>query len=301
MEKEISFYSSGYKLMGTISIPNISDISTMVPAVVFSHGYGSNKDESGDFILISKKLREIGVASLRFDMRGSGYSDYPMGKKLCGTEWKEDLISAVSFVSTYPGVDPDRIGVIGESMGGANVIQTAGEEGKIKCVVALAPIADGFDLIRKNWIDNNSERGFNNFLKELEEDRIRRTIYGNSNLIKLTYALAYKKRYVEMVETLNKSVEDTIFSYYIRYESIDSILKMKPINSIDKIAPRPLLIMAGKRDGIVPWERHAKILFEKANEKKKLVLFDEGDHKLLVKPTKEKALNEVIEWVKKYL
>jgi len=101
-------------LIEVISIPDNIDVkSSRIPAIVFSHGYGSGKDESGDFILISKKLREIVVASLRFDMRGSGFSGYMMGKKLCGTEWREDLISAVYFIGSYPGIDPCRIGVIG--------------------------------------------------------------------------------------------------------------------------------------------------------------------------------------------
>lgn len=302
MEKEVSFFSNGCRLIGVISLPDKIEIkNSKIPGIIFSHGYGSDKDESGDFVLISKKLREIGVASLRFDMRGSWLSDHVIGKKLCGTEWKEDLISAVHFVSAYPGIDPFRIGVIGESMGGANVINAAAEETRIKNVVALSPISDGYDFIKQNWLDISGEKGFNLFLKELEEDRFRRTRYGNSNLVKLTYALAYKKRYVEIVNSLNESVVNKYFSHYVRFESIDSILKMKPIDSVDKIAPRPLLIMGGKNDEIVPWKRHGEMLFKKAKKKKRMVLFSDGDHKLLNEPTKENTLNEILNWVIKYL
>ena len=182
MEKEINFYSSGVELSGILSIPEKVQ-HKKIPAVVFSHGYGSGRDELGSYILISEHLNKIGFATFRFDMRGSGYSKYTPGKKLCSTEWKEDLKSAVYFISSYPEIDNNRIGVIGESMGGAIVIQTAAECSKIKCIIALAPIADGYDLIKQNWLTNRGEKDYRDFLEELEEDRIRRTKYESSNLV----------------------------------------------------------------------------------------------------------------------
>jgi uncharacterized protein len=300
MEKEVSFYSSGIELNGIINLP--AEVrNTEVPIVVFSHGYGSGKDELGSYNFISDCLSEVGIASLRFDMRGSGYSKYLMGKKLCSTEWKEDLKSAVYFVSTYPGIDNNRIGVIGESMGGAIVIMAAAETAKIKCVIALAPIADGCNLIKQNWQSNKKEEEYNDFLKDLEEDRIRRTKYGTSNLVKLSYALAYCKKDTEIVDSINKTFEDKLFSYYVRYESIDSVLDLKPIKFIDQIAPRPILILAGEEDTIVPPETNAKILFKKAKGIKKLVLFKEGNHRLLSGTIKERVLKKIVSWVKTYL
>ena len=301
MEKEVSFYSNGIKLSGIINIPDRLREGIKLPLIVFSHGYGSGRNALGDFKLISEILEENNTASLIFDKRGSGYSEYLMGKKLCGTEWNEDIVSAVSFVSCYPGIDPSRVGLIGESMGGANVIQTAALDTRVKCIIALAPIADGFDLIKQNWLVVNGEKKFNEFLSELEEDRMRRTIYGTSNLIKLTHAMAFKKNDVQLVKELHNNVDDKNFSYYVRFESVESVMNMRPIDYIADIAPRPILIMAGKKDTIVPWERHSKLLFKKAGVKKKLILFDEGGHKLLSGTCKDKALKEIIKWTSKYL
>jgi dipeptidyl aminopeptidase/acylaminoacyl peptidase len=297
VEKEVKFYSGGSELIGIINIPdNIH--GKKAPAMVFSHGYGSGRDELGSYILISDYLDKTGVASFRFDMRGSGYSKYTMGKKLCSTEWKEDLKSAVYFICTYPGIDDSRVGVIGESMGGAIAIQAAAETTKIKCVVALAPIADGYDLIKQNWLSNKGEEEYRKFLIELEEDRLRRTKYGTSNLVKFSHALAYNKSDIEIVDSINENLEDELFSYYIRYESVDSVLDLKPIKFIDQIAPRPILILAGIKDSIVPTDRHAKLLFNKAKGKKKLVLFDKGNHRLLSDSLKEEVLNIIGKWIK---
>jgi len=300
MEKEINFYSSGVELNGIINLPEKVQ-HNKIPAVVFSHGYGSGRDELGSYILISEHLNRIGFATFRFDMRGSGYSKYTPGKKLCSTEWKEDLKSAVYFISSYPGIDDNRIGVIGESMGAAIVIQTAAECLKIKCIIALAPIADGYDLIKQNWLANRGEKDYRNFLEELEEDRIRRTKYESSNLVKLSYALAYSKNSTEVVDSIKETVDDKLFSYYVRYESVDSLIDLKPIKFIEEIAPRPILILAGMKDDIVPYERHAKLLFKKAKEKKEVILFKEGDHLLLKGSLKEEVLSIVKKWFVRYL
>jgi uncharacterized protein len=300
MEKEINFYSSGFELNGILSIPEKVQ-HNKIPAVVFSHGYGSGRDELGSYILISEYLNKIGFATFRFDMRGSGYSKYIPGKKLCSTEWKEDLKSAVYFISSYPGIDDNRIGVLGESMGGAIVIQAAAECSKIKCIIALAPIADGYDLLKQNWLANRSEKDYRNFIEELEEDRTRRTKYGSSNLINLSYALAYSKKSTEVVDSIKETVDDKLFSYYLRYESVDSLIALKPVKFIEEIAPRPILILAGEKDDIVPYERHAKLLFKKAREKKEIIIFKEGDHLLLKGSLKEEVLNIIEKWFLEYL
>jgi len=123
----------------------------------------------------------------------------------------------------------------------------------------------------------------------------------NSNLIKMTDALYYKSQHIELVEEIRKNFDDRTFTYYVQYASIDLILSMKPVNFVKKISPRPLLLMAGKEDEIVPCDRHAKILFEKAGGKKKLVIFDKDDHGLLAKPTTNDALGCILSWVKENL
>ena len=66
-----------------------------------------------------------------------------------------------------------------------------------------------------------------------------------------------------------------------------------PINYVDKISPRPLLIQLGMHDDIVPFECGMK-LFDKANEPKQLVVHDSG-HDL----PREKAAYETIQWMKR--
>ena len=49
--------------------------------------------------------------------------------------WMKTVWDAVSFVSTQPGVDPNRIGLLGYSLGGYLSVSSAGIDSRIKAVV----------------------------------------------------------------------------------------------------------------------------------------------------------------------
>jgi len=301
LEKEVVFYSDGFKIEGTLCFPDKTGEEEKYPVIIMSHGYGAGRDEFGDFILLAKKLAKEGFASLRFDCRGCGYSQYPLGRMLCATDWRQDLISAVYFCSTYPGIDPERIGLFGESMGGSNVIAASAFEKISKCVVSLSPIADGFEWLKNNWSRNRGIDKFSEFLVTIEDDNRRQAVYGKSNLIKMKDALNYDQRYLDLIDTLKNRFTDHEFTYYVELSSVNSIMHMKPLNVVGRMSPKPLLIMAGKKDKIVSWEENALLLFEKAGDIKKLEVFDYGEHGLLAEPTKAEALAYIINWYKQYL
>jgi len=306
MEKEVVFYSSKVKLHGRVCMPdgdtgNAASGKSGFPVAVLAHGYGASKDEFGDFKLLSGILNEIGVAALMFDFRGCGDSGLQLGRMLCSSEWVEDLNNAVSFISGLDGIDKNRICLIGESMGASVAILSAALDIRVKCAVALSPIANGYEWVRQNWIENKSIKEFESFLEELSEDKKREAIYGQSNLVKMSDALAYKKRYLELIEEIRKVFDDRHFAYYIQYASVASVMLMKPIEAVEKISPRPLLLLAGKNDGIVPWENNSLKLYENACEIKKIVAYENGDHGLLAEPTRLDAIKEITDWLDRYL
>ena len=63
-------------------------------------------------------LGEFGFVTLRFDMRGCGKSEGEFGRVIC-LEQVEDTGNALEFLAKHPAADPDRIGAIGSSFGGA--------------------------------------------------------------------------------------------------------------------------------------------------------------------------------------
>jgi fermentation-respiration switch protein FrsA (DUF1100 family) len=69
---------------------------------------------------------------------------------------------------------------------------------------------------------------------------------------------------------------------------------VSPLKWIDKISPRPLLLIHGEKDDLVPVE-HARNLFERAAEPKNLVIIPGAGHRLRLE---EKAVNAALDWLK---
>ena len=196
MEKEVVFFSNRVKLQGRVCIPDACagvGNATGFPVAVLAHGYGASKDEFGDFKLLSGILNEIGVAALTFDFRGCGDTGYPLGRMLCSSEWVEDLTNAVSFICSFSGIDKDRVCLIGESMGASVAILSAALDMRVKCTIALSPIANGYEWVRQNWIENKGIKEFELFLEELSEDKKGRPFMASQTFLRCRMRLLIKK------------------------------------------------------------------------------------------------------------
>lgn len=69
---------------------------------------------------------------------------------------------------------------------------------------------------------------------------------------------------------------------------------VSPIRSVDKVSPRPLLLVHGDADEVVPLE-HAHKLYRKAGEPKELLIIPGARHKLRLE---ERAMAAVLTWLK---
>ena len=124
-----------YQIPYTMLIPNGEG---PFPAVVMVHGYGSNRDEAGGgYALMAPKLAEAGIASIRFDVIGCGdstldYMDFTLQTAI------DDAIECANFISKQPGIQFDRIGIMGWSMGGGVALLAAGIDEGFQSVLTWA-------------------------------------------------------------------------------------------------------------------------------------------------------------------
>jgi fermentation-respiration switch protein FrsA (DUF1100 family) len=77
-------------------------------------------------------------------------------------------------------------------------------------------------------------------------------------------------------------------------EWLEGFNTVSPLHWIGKISPRPLLLIHGDKDDLVPVE-HARRLYEKAGEPKELVIIPDAGHRLRLE---EKAITTALDWLK---
>jgi dienelactone hydrolase len=111
------------------------------PAVVLCLGLGAVKEMRLDNF--SSAFAEAGIAALAFTYRHFGDSGGEPRQLLDFSKQREDIASAVDFVRTFDGVDPDRVALFGTSMGGGHVISVAADRDDIAAVVSQCPFTDG--------------------------------------------------------------------------------------------------------------------------------------------------------------
>lgn len=105
--------------------------STNGAAVVLTHGAGSTR---GATRAHAEVLSDAGYGVLMVDARGHGSST---GEAMDLGWWgDEDVRCAVDALTAQPGVEPDRIGIVGLSMGGEQALGAARADARVRAVIA---------------------------------------------------------------------------------------------------------------------------------------------------------------------
>ncbi len=76
---------------------------------------------------------------------------------------------------------------------------------------------------------------------------------------------------------------------------LDGFREVSPVRYIDRVSPRPLLLVHGERDEVVPVE-HAHRLYQRAKEPKELLLLPAAGHRLRFE---DRAITAALGWLKK--
>ena len=157
--RPVTIWSDGTRMAGDLYLPRDRNPGAKLPGVVFCAGTGGTKKGTGR--RLGPIFAAAGYAALAFDYRGWGESDSqlmavdpqpapsetgtvtltvrPLRWQMNYTDQTEDIRAAISFLVGEPGVDPERIGIMGSSYGGGLVTWVAGHDPRVRCVVAQVP------------------------------------------------------------------------------------------------------------------------------------------------------------------
>lgn len=294
VERDTHFFSDGLKLSARLFIPEDYKEGQRRAGIVTLQGFTANKEMFRPNE--AKALSKAGYVVLIFDYRGFGASEGPRGE-LIPLERVEDARNAVTFLSLQPEVDKDKIGMIGYCFGGGVGTYAAAIDERIKCLAVPGVIGNGRRWLRSarrlyEWVD---------FLKQLEEDRNKRVLTGESRHVP-TFDIAppdpeVRERHGEFKKKFNYvSVEPSL-------RSAEAILNFAPEELAGRISPRAFLIFGATADLWADSVQNAQTMYEKAKEPKKLVILEGCPHFGMAEegPYKDQVMKEIFEWFGRYV
>lgn len=149
--EEVRFDSGLISMSGTLTLP---EGDGPFPAIVLMTGSGpQTRDEEivpgfPIFKLLADHLTRAGIAVLRYDDRGVGFSDGDYNAASVQV-LASDGQAAVNFLRAYDGIDPEQVGILGHSEGGiyASILGATPDSGVAFIVTLAGPGALGSDLL----------------------------------------------------------------------------------------------------------------------------------------------------------
>jgi len=289
-QRTVNFFSEGTKMEGDLFLPSGLKSGERRPVIVLCHGFtGVRSMILGDY---AKVFASAGFIALTFDYRGYGGSEGTR-RRLIPLEQIDDIRNAISFVETLPEADPARIGLWGTSFGGANAPYAAALDTRIKAVVGQVGFGDGERFL----LDTRRFGEREELMQKVAEDRRRRALEGTGARLDPLDAL----NSAQTRGFLGAALKDVAPSKIdISWETIEKTLEYKPIEVIDRIAPRAVLLIGARDDDLCKIEGYEK-LYERAREPKKLVVLPITHYEIYAGQWLEESSRLACEWFGRFL
>ncbi|GAC1401557.1 MAG: alpha/beta hydrolase [Ktedonobacteraceae bacterium] len=283
--RDIEFNAEGVTLRGWFYPAEGS--SRSAPTIVMAHGFSAVKEMYLDHY--AEVYAAAGLNALVFDNRNFGSSDGEPRQEIDPWVQVRDYRHAITYATTLPEVDANRIGIWGSSYSGGHVLVVGAIDRRVKAVVSQVPLVSGHDnfraLVRADFIAATRA--------QFDEDRINRFRNGTPAMIPVVAenplspsALPTPDSWEWFIET--GKTRASSWRNEVTLRSIEMFAEYEPGTYLPWISPTPLLMIVARHDHLTPAEL-AIAAYERANEPKKLVILPGGHFDAYVKGFEESS------------
>ncbi|MFI6879791.1 alpha/beta hydrolase [Streptomyces sp. NPDC050400] len=253
MQADVTFPSNGKTLAGHLWTPGDLVAGERRPAVVVGHPTTGVKEQTAD--LYARRLADAGLVALTFDAAYQGESEgLPRGLE-DPFQRADDFRHAVSYLTTRAEVDPGRIGVLGICGSGGYAPYAAQTDHRMKAVATVSA-ADVPGFFR-----GADPAGFQELVAQAGQARSEEAAGGPVRMVPLlpdtvdASTPAAVAEFYDYYRTPRAGHPRSIGAYALR--SADQLDQFDAYADVHKIAPRPLLMIAGSEAVTLPFSQGA--------------------------------------------
>ncbi|MFE4611116.1 alpha/beta hydrolase [Streptomyces niveus] len=277
MRTDVTFPSAGLKLAGHLYTPD-SEAPVPRPALVVGHpGSGVKEQTAG---LYARRLAERGFVTLAFDAAYQGESEgEPRGLEDPGQR-VEDLKAAVSFLTTLDVVDPGRIGATGICASDGYALTATATDHRIRAVGAVSAV-DISRQFRLGADDTQDPAVLEGMLDAASAARSAEARGEDVRRLPLFPATEEEARrggphvHEGWEYYRTPRAEHPRSAKTLTWTSVDRLATFDAFAPVGLIAPRPLLLIAG-REAVTSWM--SVEAFQRASGTKELAWIEGASH-----------------------
>lgn len=163
----VTYTLNGIEIAANVYTPANYDKSKKYPAVAIAHPNGGIKEQTSG--LYAQRLAEAGYITIAADAAFQGasgglprHADKPASRI-------EDIHGMADFITQYPGVDAERLGVLGICGGGGYTLKAVQSDKRFKAVATLSMFNSG--EVRRNGFQNSALASIQDRLKNASDAR----------------------------------------------------------------------------------------------------------------------------------
>lgn len=251
---KVNIHPTTYKLhslniAANIYTPADYNASKSYPAVVIAHPNGGTKEQVAG--LYAQRLAENGYITIAADASYQGASGGEPRHTDKPAYREEDIHGMIDYISQYPGVDNNRIGVLGICGGGGYTLKAAQSDKRLKAVATLSMFNTG--RVRRNGYQDSQLDTVQERLSKAAEARAEAVKTGKERLVGSMAGVTD-----EQAAKLPFDLYREGFQYYMRtyahpnstFEYTESsLMDLMTWDATDQIEliNQPLLMMAGEK------------------------------------------------------
>ena len=296
MRRDVEFDAEGVMLRGWHYVPD--GAGGPVPTIVMAHGFSAVKEMYLD--RFAEAFSAAGLGALVFDNRNFGASDGEPRQEIDPWEQVRDYRHAISYASTLPEVDADRIGIWGSSYSGGHVLVVGAIDRRVKCAACQVPLISGHRnarrLVRADFVA--AVGGM------FDEDRANRYAGEPPAMIPVVdedplapSALPTADSYTWFTETA--AARAPSWRNEVTLRSVEMFWEYEPGAYIQYVSPTPLLMVVAVGDHLTVCDLAIEA-YERAAEPKKLVILPDAHFDAYVKAFDE-ASGVAADWFTEHL